>query len=255
MYFQKKPKVENYIKKYQVGTYRSPTHLHSFFELYFCTRGILPINISGKDYFLQEGEAVMIFPFQLHGFSVAENGEGCLFTFESGYIESFATRFSNYLPKNNRFRYSIHPDTVNYTDDYFSLKAFLYQMCADAVRQCEYDYAPTDSRALCEQIFALTEEHFTDGKFSLQTLSAMLSYDYAYISKYFLRKTGIRYNSYLNQRRIAYAASLLRRGLADSVTDVAFLSGYCSVRSFNRNFKDVYDKTPQAYMKEFGRQF
>lgn len=250
MYFQKQPQVENYIKKYAVGTYRSPTHLHSFFEFYFCTEGTLPITISGKELLLQAGEAVIIFPFQLHSFTATEEGAGCLFTFDPCYIESFAVRFSNYLPINNVFRYSADPDAINYDDEFFALKAFLYQMCADVVGQCDFEYAPADSRTLCEQIFSLTEEHFTDSKFSLRSLTELLSYDYAYISKYFFRKTGIRYNSYLNQRRIAYAATLLRKGLVDSVTDVAFMCGYGSIRSFNRNFKDVYGQTPQTYMKE-----
>ena len=254
MYFQKQPQMENYIKKYPVGTYRSPTHLHSYFELYFCTSGQLPINIEGRDYVLQAGEAVMIFPFQVHGFTPARDGSGCLFTFDRSYIETFAAHYANYIPTNNVFRYSADPDPVSYEDDLFSLKAFLYRMCADVVRQCGFTYVSAESRVLLERIFTLTEDRFKDCDFSLRVLADMLSYDYVYISKYFLRKTGIRYNSYLNQRRIACAAQLLRKGHGRSVTDVAFSCGYASVRSFNRNFKEVYGKTPQAYMKGFQRE-
>ena len=94
-----------------------------------------------------------------------------------------------------------------------------------------------EMRALLEKHFLLTETHFTDCAFSLEQLAAMTGYDYSYVSKYFLQKTGIRYGDYLTQRRIFLAAKLLQRNASDRICDIAFACGYGNVRSFNRNFK------------------
>ena len=249
MYFQKQPRMDTYFKKSATGNWSMPAHLHSFFEIYCCTQGTLPIQVGSRSYILEPGQALFIFPYQPHSFPIAEDGNGYLFTFDPALIGSFADHYANYQPRENLFSFSTDPADISADDNLFAIKAFLYSMCADASRQLEFDYAPADSRVLLGRIFTLTEENFTNPSFSLRTLADMLTYDYGYISKYFLQKTGMRYNSYLNQRRIVYAGRLLRKSEARSISDAAFACGYSTIRSFNRNFKQVYGMTPQEYIE------
>ena len=58
--------------------------------------------------------------------------------------------------------------------------------------------------------------------------------------------TGISFNSYKNRYRINNACYLLSNSNY-SILQCALESGYQSVRSFNRNFKNILGITPAEY--------
>ena len=58
--------------------------------------------------------------------------------------------------------------------------------------------------------------------------------------------TGLSFIDYLNQYRLNNACRLLENS-EQSVLECALSSGYTSLRSFNRNFRNRYQTTPQQY--------
>ena len=119
-------------------------------------------------------------------------------------------------------------------------------MCANAVSEFQFHEAGKKD-FLLDKIFILVEENYADCEFSLRKLADLLSYDYSYISKFFIQKTNMNFNRYLNNRRLTQAAEMLTNTSTPNIQDIAFACGYDSIRSFNRNFKLVYDCTPLAY--------
>ena len=91
------------------------------------------------------------------------------------------------------------------------------------------------------------EENFNKNC-SLKDLSTALGYDYAYLSRYFKKITGISYNDYLNSFRLNSACYLLQNSNL-SVIECAEECGYKSLRTFNRNFKEYYGQSPSNYRK------
>ena len=245
MFYQKQPQTQFYFRMYEKNWNRINTHIHGFFELHCCTGGVLHITVAGREYELKVGEAALVFPYQPHSFPGKE-GEGYFFTFEPELIAAFAEKFANRLPQNNSFSFTYDFESVSEKSDLYAVKSFLYAMCSCA-SQMAFEPATTTGRALLEKLLMITEENFRDSDFSLGKLSRLLGYDYGYVSKYFFHKTGTKFNDYLNQRRVAYAISLLDRGDVDYIGDVALACGYGSIRSFNRNFKVVEGVTPKAY--------
>jgi len=245
MFYQKQPQQPVYFRVYGHQWHGIGTHLHSFFELHCCTGGQLSLTVNGQLYSLHPGEAALIFPYQPHSFP-AKEGQGYFFTFDPELISSFAQQYSNFVPTQNVFRFSYDFTTVSENSDKYLIKSFLYAMCHSA-STLEYARLPSDGHTLLEKILRSTEAHFTDCDFSLRKLSEDLGYDYSYISKYFLSRTGVKYTYYLNQRRIDYAIRLLHSTNLISMGDIASASGFGSVRSFNRNFKLIEKQTPQEY--------
>ena len=245
MFYQKQPDKAVYFRMYCKPWNAIRTHLHGFYELHCCTGGQLRITVDDREYVLTAGEAVLVFPYQRHSFPKRE-GQGYFFTFAPELIGTFAAQFANYLPRQNRFSFSYDFHSISEESDVYAVKAFLYAMCSCA-SQMAFEPATTTGRALLEKLLMITEENFRDSDFSLGKLSRLLGYDYGYVSKYFFYKTGTKFNDYLNQRRVAYAISLLDRGDVDYIGDVALACGYGSIRSFNRNFKVVEGVTPKAY--------
>ena len=123
-------------------------------------------------------------------------------------------------------------------------------MCDAAAAQMRFVPASTDGRQLLEKMFVLVEKNFTEPEFSLRVLAQKLTYDYGYLSKFFIEKTGMKFNYYLNLRRITCACDLLIRGQCENVEDAAYSCGYNNVRSFNRNFKAIRGMTPMEYLQK-----
>lgn len=251
VFYQKQPRLDVYFRKTATGHNEIGTHLHRFFELHCCTEGELHLVIEGNPCVVEAENAAIIFPYQPHSFT-RSGGKGCFFTFDPGLIGSFANHFANVVPKDSRFPFAYDLQSISDGCDIYAIKSFLYAMCSEAAK-LDYVNAPVDGRGLLEKIFLVTEEKYTDCDFSLESLSAIVEYDYGYLSKYFLKMTGIKYGTYLNQRRVALAVRLLQSGEVDNISDAVFASGYSSVRSFNRNFKKIEGKTPTEYMNMIKR--
>ena len=247
MFYQKQPREQAYFRMYGHRWCRIGIHIHGFYELHCCTGRPLRITVAGREYVLNAGEAVLVFPYQAHSFP-EKQGDGYFFTFGAELITAFAAEYANRLPRDNRFPFVFSFENISEESDLYAIKSFLYAMCSCAAR-LEYEELPAENRALLEKIFHTTEMYFTQEGFSLEQLAKLLGYDYGYISKYFLQKTGLRYSAYLNQRRIDHAEKMLRKGEVSNMAELAYACGYGSVRSFNRNFKLFMGCTPSGHVQ------
>ena len=250
MFYQQQPWKDHYFKLRGNEVWGIRTHIHNFYELYWCELGHLQIVIADETLTLHPGDAVLLFPYQPHHYPENQSGQGWCCTFGGDMVGSFTDQYASYVPKSNKFRFSTRGLRLKNDSDVFAVKSFLYNMCSQAAAQLEFEYVSVESRKLLEKIFLLTEEYYKDPEFTLKSLAEILTYDYGYISKYFLTKTGMKYNYYLNLRRITQAGRMLRRQEVESVADAAYACGYSSVRSFNRNFKSICGKTPQEYIRD-----
>ena len=99
---------------------------------------------------------------------------------------------------------------------------------------------------IINKVLEITEESFTEGDFSLSSLSLELGYNPKYLSHLFKEKMGVGYTEYLRTLRIKFAVSLFDHGL-DSVKNVALLSGFNDPLYFSSVFKKVVGRSPKEY--------
>lgn len=246
MFYQKQPNETFYFNILKKEPWNYSIHIHKFFELVCNVEDTTYVTVSGEEYVLKKGDALLIFPYQSHYFTEKGCGSFNIYTFDTKLIGSFHKQYANQLPQNNLFHFSYDFSKITPDCDLFTLKAFLYSMCANAVSEFQFHEAGKKD-FLLDKIFILVEENYADCEFSLRKLADLLSYDYSYISKFFIQKTNMNFNRYLNNRRLTQAAEMLTNTSTPNIQDIAFACGYDSIRSFNRNFKLVYDCTPLAY--------
>ena len=96
-------------------------------------------------------------------------------------------------------------------------------------------------------------QNFKDSNLSLETMAEDLQINVNQLSKLFAQKIGIKYNDYLNMFRIRYAQQQMK-STELNITEIAYESGFDSIRTFNRVFKNVNGMTPGEYRRKNGQK-
>ena len=104
------------------------------------------------------------------------------------------------------------------------------------------------SDSLQARIIAVTEQKFTDPKFSLAEVARELGYVPKYLSAYFKKHSGIAFTQYLRDLRMKRAIFLIEQGI-NSVKNIAILSGFSDALYFSTVFKQTVGETPRDYIR------
>ena len=83
--------------------------------------------------------------------------------------------------------------------------------------------------------------------FTLQDLANAVFTNKYYLSKTINRFSGKNFRQYVNYYRVMYSMDLFRDNLSLRVTEMAELSGFHSVTSFNQSFKKVMGESPSIW--------
>lgn len=97
-----------------------------------------------------------------------------------------------------------------------------------------------------------TDKLYLNPQLSLNLVATEIGSNTKYLSIYLNRRLGCTFNNYINRFRVEEACSILRN-MTDAerlnMTQVAQMSGFHSVSSFNRYFRSVKGGTPKDYYK------
>ncbi len=226
-----------------------PPHLHACFEFLTVQAGEMTVTVDGRDYHLTAGQSLLLFPHQIHALSSAESRH-TLCIFSPQLVHAFAKRTAGLLPCDNRCdvpQQTIADLLCADGGSILTKKGALYTLCGRFDDTAQYTPRPAAGGTLLHRIFAFVETAFAEDC-SLGALAAATGYDYAYLSRSFRRLVGISFNTYVNHYRLSHACYLLTN-TDRSVLQCALDSGYTTLRSFNRNFKEQFGVSPSEYRK------
>jgi AraC-like DNA-binding protein len=239
-----------FVKEYGEN-FSFPPHMHLCFEIIVVLEGEMKVTVGGNENLLHKGEALMIFPNQLHALE-SENSRHMLCIFSPDLIRAYSSKTEKCLPESNLFipdEYLINAlDKISEDANLITKKGLLYSLCSAFDETAVYQPRRSGQKGLLSRIFAYVEENFA-GECTLEELSAKLGYDYAYLSRSFKKAAGITYVSYLNVFRLNKACYLLDN-TDKSILGCALEVGYSSLRTFNRNFKNHFGISPAEYRKK-----
>lgn len=240
----------DYFKTERGTNFSFPAHLHQCFELIVLRSGEMTVTVDHRTFTLRENEALLTFPNQIHALQSTESTH-FLCIFSPRLVQAYASKISDKLPQNNKFQpdaYLVDAlERLENTSSSVEKKGILYSLCAQFDKTASYDKKPFDNANLLYRIFSFVEENFS-GDCSLANLSRKTGYDYAYLSRYFKKSTGISFNTYVTRFRLSHACYLLEN-TTHSILQCAFDSGFVSVRNFNLCFKEYLAITPTQYLK------
>lgn len=104
--------------------------------------------------------------------------------------------------------------------------------------------------ALLNSVMTYINEHYMED-ISLEDAAVFAGFSKYYFSRIFKQFSGWSFSEYLTIKRLDAAASLLASS-GYSISDVARLSGFSSISTFNRIFRECHHCTPTQYRKMNG---
>ena len=238
----------DYFKKLYCKNLSFPPHIHNCFELAVCLSGEMQISVDETVHILKKGEAVLIFPHQLHSFS-SDESKNMICIFSQKLVSEYYKSHAALKPISNKF--IPYKDFIlaldNYKDNYRHLfiKGLLYLICDSFDSKAEY--IQHTNKSLLEKIFLFVNENFTCDC-SLNAVASNMGYNASYISRYFKKCVGINLCDYVNIVRLGNVCYLYENSDGTILT-FALDSGYDSLRTFNRNFKKFYGVSPREYFE------
>ncbi|MCR2806873.1 AraC family transcriptional regulator [Paenibacillus soyae] len=236
-----------------------PLHIHKHVEITFVLEGTIHITVNEEEHVLSEGDMVVIYPNQPHSYKTITSSRILLYFFDAAFPGDFTGDLTHYVPDRPMVRrqqlMEPVPGMLNdlyrlYTADCDQrlLKAYISVVLGHvlpllSLKKLEY----TRDLDSIQRILAYVDLHFLE-PITLDLLAKELGLSKFHISRIFSDQLHTSFPDYVNNRRIALAQMLLL-STTNPVTEIAFESGFNSLRSFYRSFKKEYGISPNEYRR------
>lgn len=236
-------------------------HFHKAFEWIYLLEGQNTVSAGRQKYCLKAGDCLLLPPYALHEIHSEQENDCFIMVFSAQYVESAARLFSENEPADLRMRLS--PSGEAYLKahlmasqprgaamqpvprpDVFTLKACLYIIFSEFLSQNPMEKKDfSDDRM--DRLLSLIEQHYTEN-ITLAQAARELGCNYDYLSRVFNQTYHMNFRTAVNQYRCEKALRLLHT-TRQSLTDISMASGFQSIRSFNRIFREYMGISPSEY--------
>ena len=253
---------------FTVFTYKSfttPIHFHKNIEFIYALEGNATVTLGSQSYTLNQGECIIVFPYRIHSFTVDSDSTLWVATFAQDYIKAFYKPMVGKRAVDPVFELSKETrDFLKYKlidplgkSAFFAsiskkmeltLKSCLYAVGSEFMEKTEIISENHEAEAIAVNVLQYISENFRDD-ISLRSAAEALGYNYQYISRIFNQSISLNFKTVLNQYRFEYALQLLQE-TDKSITDIAFESGFQSLRTFNRVSYEMFNTSPMQCRKK-----
>lgn len=254
--------IEN--KKYRYFAGNMPSlggvpHIHTHLEMVYICSGSAMAELDGKRWHMQKGDLFLAFPNQIHCYEKLEPVNIYLLIFSGDIHSELAQLLKGRIPLCPVLKHHRLPEDISHkleslcrmsrSDSAYeklSATGLLLTLLGQVLPLFDYQQIPADQDSV-KRILAYCMEHYTE-PLSLDILSRELYLSKFYISHVFTNRMGIRFPQFLGKLRVDHACGLLKKKLP--ISQVAFSSGFSSIRTFNRTFLAETGMTPGTYLRK-----
>ena len=249
-----------------------PPHWHNSMEIIMPLENIYTVDCCNRKTILREGDIILVWPCCIHTLFAPETGKRIIFIVDInvlGQINQMSALHSLLSPitivtpesfpdvhslirnaildiRDEYRRDSLFSDLYIYSK-MLSIFSALAQNTTEQNRHFD-DVTANKQQEYTEKfmfIWQYISNHCTED-LSLDDVADIAGFSKYHFSRLFKQFTNVSFYKFLNQKRIALA----EKQLADannSITDVAINSGFSSMSSFIRMFKQIKNCTPTEF--------
>lgn len=229
-------------------------HLHRDFELIYVDEGELTVNIENEEFSIKEGNAVLVLQNEIHSFSTKLHSRIWVAVFSEDYVRDFTKEIELRRINSHSIELSVSErsfllENLIFGDrERFIVSACLAYACGLFLRRCTEKCTSvpknTVKNELIHSILTYLNAHYKEN-IRLSDIAAELGYEEHYVSRIFNKFFGKSLTSFVNEYRIYYARTLMRNEPSLTLTEIAFASGFGSLRNFNRAYLSIVGKAPK----------
>lgn len=254
-------------------------HWHSYGEIMLVGPGDTNIfKVNRNTYELVQGDFVIAWPMEMHEIVDADRKDSLVIQFGNAFVNSLfdLQRIMHFYRNLHVICINTHPELVaklqtivyRMKDIFFSENANRELKCCMLLMQFmltldehRAEFSPELSSAekdhytedIMRRMISVTDyikNNLTADDLSQGTMAQMAGISKDYFSRIFKSVTGMNYSRWLNMIRLEKATQLL--ALKDcTLTEIAMLSGFQSIPSFNRVFRSEKGMSPGEYRSLF----
>ena len=253
--------------------WRYEIHDHSAIEILLTLEGMVTYTIEDKVYQVRKGEILIIPQDTAHSLTMEEGSSRYLYLFEPDAImtmrdiKSMAIYFNKpfHLRDGSDAHVRIRELLLRAKDLYekrelmwntacysciLRVYATLGQRYLRGIRPRTADNMRNMDSEVINAVMTYINNHYRE-ELSLENVAGFAGFSRYYFSRSFKKQTGYSFKDYLCQKRLQVAMDLLIR-TNRSMRDVAIESGFGSVATFNRVFREKKGCTPTQYRAIYG---
>lgn len=235
------------------------SHFHSNMEIVYVLDGEMQVTINGCTRRMTRGCTAVSGSYDTHSYKTVGRSKAWILILPIEALKVFDNIFSknrlngNFLDNGlySRELESAIAHLVRYDEAAPNVTAIGYMYVALGIltehiglTDHTLDSGPAE---LIRNILMYMNRHYLEN-LSVETIAQKYGYSKTYISRMFNSQLGCGFNHYLNVLRSRHAAGLIRT-TTENLDQIAYLSGFQSIRTFNRSFLDFYGMSPYEYRK------
>ncbi|MCM1285160.1 MAG: AraC family transcriptional regulator [Acetobacter sp.] len=247
MLFEIKHSNDNHYSAISIDSINCVPHCHTSYELLFVMYGKIKAVVGGIDYTVSKNECIMIQPMQVHSYSTVKDNQVKISIFSSDYIYDFHNEIRGSILSNPVISFDFNDiNLLQSSYDRYEIKSVLYKYCSSLIKN-GVNLSNQNSNELLVKIVNYIQCNFKN-KLSLKKISDEFGYSYNYLSSFFRTNFECGFSEYVNKFRLTEAIRLLKK-TDMPITEIAFESGFASIRNFNDVFKTEYNISPSKFRK------
>ena len=253
--------------------YNYPSHWHTAVELIYSLKDSSSVSVNNIEYILAKRDIIIVSPGDIHSFHVKDNiGMMFFIQFDLTKLYGFSRTFTSEvyqftteiisLKAQKTLHEKLENQILQIIDEYNS-KTFAYDLFLNArllditvilsrdisnrnIKGENPDKTYTLTRL--DKAFEYIEKNYKN-QFTLSDIATYVGFSKAHFSRTFKEVTEKNFHNYLNEFRIKKVEELLFDNII-TITELAYASGFNSIVTFNRIFKQIKGCSPTDYLNK-----
>lgn len=248
-----------------------PPHWHNAIEIIYPVEDNCTIIVNKKEYVLAENDIFIIAAGDIHSFHI-HNNKGIRYIVQldllklkslnkgaNGNMNQFRTCLIS--SKEDKLIHSLLEEQLlkilheqknrsDTTDLYFYARFFDIAVILSSLFAQNYALGRNNKMSELSKLdkaFEYIHQNYQK-QICLSEVAAFVGYSDYYFSREFKKATEKNFHNYLNEYRIEQAEKLLLAG--ENITEAAYASGFNSLVTFNRSFRQVKGCSPREFIQK-----
>ena len=229
-------------------------HLHRDLELVYVESGEIVMTVEGRTETVRAGEFSLVLPSRIHRYETPVHSRALVVVFSGDYVPEFMKLTAKKTAPSSVFtmldseKELLLRRLAEPQKNRLMLSALFSLATAAFLESVALTDSENESKGslLLHRMLLYISEHYREN-ITLDSMARELGYESHYISRCFHTHLSKNFKEFVNEYRIHYAKHLISSPERMTMTEIAFLSGFQSVRNFNRVYKSIEGTEPRRH--------